>query len=307
MIAVFASVALALYVLIPLFILRAVIETFVPLRRAAIGSDSIAKGFLYLLPSLVISAVLFAAGTTTWQHLFGAPVAPREAYWKTILSGLQSDSWFRENRDLYISALFEFARQQAVFLVVYYVCAVLIGLSVVYFLRHFGRLRNRFSDRAKPRARRLFLFAQSIVLPRLSIWHTLLTPFVLSDPSTRISADILMDNGVLYYGRVFQHYVDADGALLGILLSDPKRFDREKYREDRLKDAAVKPESYWKVIPGNNLYLVAPHILNINLHHELDPIAKLKATLERMLKDVAPQGVNVTLSRKPEVPSKGAS
>lgn len=108
---------------------------------------------------------------------------------------------------------------------------------------------------------------EQFVIPKVSEWWVLLTPFTLPQKDAKIVADILMTDGVLYSGTVYQHFLAPDGKLSGVILVDPKRFDRPAYLSDKEKGTQKDKESYWKPIPSARIYMLADKIVNLNVNY----------------------------------------
>jgi len=76
-------------------------------------------------------------------------------------------------------------------------------------------------------------FADIYLLPHISQWHAILTPFTFPDPKTTVKADVLMTDDTLYSGEVVDYFVDKDGDLSGLFLKNPRQFDRARYLKRR--------------------------------------------------------------------------
>jgi hypothetical protein len=109
--------------------------------------------------------------------------------------------------------------------------------------------------------------ANHVLLPNISEWHLLLTPFYFEDKKTIVRADILCSDRILYRGEVWQHSVGKDGELNGLIITDAKRYARGDYLEDREK-GSVNKDDYWRDIKGSKFYILADKILNLNLSYE---------------------------------------
>lgn len=80
--------------------------------------------------------------------------------------------------------------------------------------------------------------------------------------------DVLTTADVLYKGHVLNFFLDKEGELSGIFLEYPRRFDRLGFIGDREKGVAKSDtDSYWKNIPGNNLYIPNEKIVNLNVRY----------------------------------------
>jgi hypothetical protein len=111
------------------------------------------------------------------------------------------------------------------------------------------------------------LFADPLLLPNISEWYPLLTTFIFEDKGTAIRADILCGD-ILYSGTISEHFVDKDGALSGVILTNPSRYDRRQYLRDKDEGKTADKTSYWHAIPSAKLYLFAREISNLNLNYE---------------------------------------
>jgi hypothetical protein len=111
------------------------------------------------------------------------------------------------------------------------------------------------SNFAKYKGNRYYKWlSDKFLFPYISEWHPLLTPYLL--PDTKVRADILCTNNILYQGEVAQHFL-REGQLSGIILSNPRRFERDKYSsakkdEGKNEGKKVDKEDYWIIIPSRN-------------------------------------------------------
>jgi len=84
-------------------------------------------------------------------------------------------------------------------------------------------------------------------------------------PKRQVWADILSDD-VLYRGTVAQFFLDQSGALTGVVLDVPKRFDRIEYkRVQEARSYSTKPDNYWRPIPSGAFYIPKEKIVNFNI------------------------------------------
>jgi hypothetical protein len=258
-IALCASLVLALYLVIPSLLFRALSRFFIPLRIVAgTTTQEVARAFL-------TAAIPFLLALVALQHLpSGAPtpaVQPQATGqdYRLVASSLYSEQTFREAKQAFWDSLGRVARRQSRFLGWYYSLVMAEGLLVGLLAGHYGRFKGN----------RLYSWmADKILLPHISEWHPLLTPFVFADKNTIVRADVLTTDDNLYRGKVSQYFLDTSGRLSGLILTDTLRFDRRTYLRE--KDAGRAPEArtYWKEIPGAKLYLFAEKILSLNLNYE---------------------------------------
>jgi len=258
-IALGASLILALYLVIPGLLFRSLSRFFIPLRIVAgTSTQEVTRAFL-------TTAIPFSLALALIAHMppggGGKPLQAQAAGqdYRLVASCLYSEQTFRESEPAFWDSFGRVARRQSRFLTWYYALVLVEGMLVGVLSGYYGRLkRNRFYS----------WLADKILLPRISEWHPLLTPFVFADKNTIVRADVLTTGDNLYRGKVSQYFLDSGGKLSGLILSDTLRFDRRSYLED--KDAGRGPQVgvYWKEIPGAKLYLFADKILNLNLNYE---------------------------------------
>ena len=115
-------------------------------------------------------------------------------------------------------------------------------------------------------------FCDKVLLRHVSEWELLFT--TLAQPAAerhlRVEVDALTTMNILYRGRLDDWFVDTDGKLAGIYLVQASRYARELLELDRAAGNALPAESYWRPIPGAQLYLVASTVANYNIRY-VDP------------------------------------
>lgn len=110
---------------------------------------------------------------------------------------------------------------------------------------------------------RLKWVSNSFLTAYISQWH----PLLPKRGSVIVQADILCTNGTLYQGELLDYFL-RDGELSGILLKNPRRFDRQGYlkaKAESVSGQSPETKDYWRRIPSMNLYFFAERILNLNL------------------------------------------
>jgi hypothetical protein len=108
------------------------------------------------------------------------------------------------------------------------------------------------------------LLADRFVFLYISQWYVLLTSYLL--PDTVVQVDILSVNDILYQGELSEYFLK-DGELSGIILTNPKRFNRKPYLKEKEEGRQPDKKDYWVSIPSAHLYFFAEKILNINLSY----------------------------------------
>lgn len=294
MIALAASIVLALYLLIPSSIFRLVFGLFVPLRSfVRTRGEEIFQGVMSVVAPLILALVFVWTCPPFQSHPFSLPDTPqlRRADYELVVGALYSDAVFRENHDAFWKALMRTGRRQGRFLSWYYLLVIgegcLFGTLCVYNprLRKFDWYRWMFNK---------------VLLPSISEWHVLLTPFFFRDKGTVVWADILCTDNTLYRGRIAQHSLDREGNLGGLIITEAKRYARDAYLKDKEK-GSVKKEDYWRPIPGAKLYIFAGKILNLNLTYEGRelPPQVIADVISRLLKEA----VVIEMKPSPEKPT----
>jgi len=175
------------------------------------------------------------------------------------------------------------------------------AFSFGYLSKSYGKFQQN-----SPRYRWI---ADTFLLPNISEWYPLLTDFTFSHKPTRIKADILCDD-TLYQGTVAKHFLDKDGKLSGIILTDPLRFDRRAYL--LAKDAGQKPKAddYWREIPSAKLYFFADRISNLNLSYdaiEADEAILLGYVGKVLKKGLSPKRISITVEIQPSPEKPGSA
>jgi len=113
----------------------------------------------------------------------------------------------------------------------------------------------------------LRVLLSTLILPRVSEWHVILSPMLLPSPDMNIEVDVLTKSDVLYQGALRDKILSQDGSLQSITLENPRRFQREKYLEARTQNPDCKAEDFWKAIPGSLFVVIASDITNLNIRH----------------------------------------
>ncbi|HEY0264200.1 MAG TPA: hypothetical protein VGC07_06735 [Granulicella sp.] len=253
----------AVYLLGPDLISRWILGFVVP-RKNLIRSrgEEVTRAVLWAAVPLAI-AVFWASVTGVLAH------EGRLGDLRIVFSGLYDERFFEAHQNEFFVSL------KSVFWMNVSLLWRLYGLVVSFSLLLDGMiLRYRWLRNAL-RWRWAKTVLATIVLPRASEWHVLLSDMLLPSAEQRLRADVLTRSNVLYQGWVQDKMLSADGHLESLTLSDPRRFLREEYK----KDAAVTPglahDDYWRRIPGNLFVLMGADIVNLNLKYvEENPLAE---------------------------------
>ena len=110
----------------------------------------------------------------------------------------------------------------------------------------------------------------------------------------RVAVDVLTAEDHLYDGYVGDYFLDTNGELSGLLLTEPRRFDRQGYLEAKRNDSTANAVSFWRTIPGRNMYVPRDKILNMNLRYP-KPDETGKTLAERANRQLAQAGLQLEL------------
>lgn len=261
MIALAASIVLALYVIIPGLLFRSISQLFVPLRIVS-GSrteEATRAVLTSVLPFLIALLVVWYVPFANQFPSHASYPELRASDYKLVASCLYSEQEFTHSGQAFWAALNRTWHRQSLFLFWYYSLTVATALCLAFLAGSYGQLESN----------RLYSwFADKFLFPRISEWHPLLTPFIFADKRTVVRADILTTTDNLYRGTVSAHFIDSSGKLTGLILTDALRFDRRGFVHDSDAGDRPQPSDYWREIPGAKLYLFADKIVNLNLNYE---------------------------------------
>jgi hypothetical protein len=184
-------------------------------------------------------------------------VGKREAY-RTVFSSLLSDT--THGSPTLIAAYLRATAEQSRFVALLWLLCAIEGWLL-------GRVIRSYGD--YPDGSFLRAFCDRFLLKNVSEWQVLFTTLALrsDDPRTVVEIDALSTLSVLYRGRLVNWFTDQDGKLEGIFLINAQRFQRDQMGRDRGNNIIKDSETYWKAVPGSNLYLVASTLANYNVRY----------------------------------------
>ncbi len=295
MIAILGSLVLVLYVFLPEFLFTTLAFNFRKVNRVPLGryADVLASAAVGLLPFV---ATYFASRwfwfVGHWPFPVQGDVNAKYADYRTVVTALYSETFFREHIDATWRAWSHIRLYQARFLTWMYLALLLQTAAVILLTHYFGALSQYAWYRRT--LGRLFL-------RRASHWEVLLTAFTFP-PKHRpaVAVDALTTDNHLYAGTVADFFLRADGELSGLLLSDVERFKFNKLEEDLKAGLAPDSRDYWTEIPGANFYLPAEKIANLNIRYE-SPDRELLEDVEEWMKDLDP-GSTITVTLEAATP-----
>jgi hypothetical protein len=256
MVALIVSFFFLAYVLAPRAIFRLYSGIFLPLRFERTRSDEIAVAFW-------ISVVPLFVAWFGMLTVFGPPAHGTVRDYKEVFAASYLDTVFASDPEIFWSSLQSVWRAQSEFLGLYYSLVLLEAFIFVALVRMYGRWK---------RFRPYRWLVQEVLLRGVNEWHVLLTVFNFpSKPKLKVVADLLTQEDHLYQGDVADYFTDSDGALSGLVLDNPRRFDRPGHLRAKEKAGATKIEDYWKDVPSENLFVPGGKILSLNLRYETTP------------------------------------
>jgi hypothetical protein len=241
-----------------------------------LGPDLVSRwvlGFLVPRRSLsqnkgeeVTRAVLWVAGPLfiVWGWVDIRHVLGLWGNWndvQVVASGLYSGTYFDANTHSFFQSLPRVAGMYYSLFWRLYVIVLIFALILNVAIARFRWLRNFL----KPRWAKTAL--ATIVLPRVSEWHVLLSDMLLPIDDVSLAVDVLTKSGILYQGGVQDRMLASDGSLQSLTLSDPRRFLRDDFRKAKDFDPQTKTEKYWRPIPGKLFVILGSDIASVNVRY----------------------------------------
>jgi hypothetical protein len=270
MIGLFATYFVVAFLLVPSGLFRSCYSLFLPsiikFQRTRFEEFT----FAVLAAILPFSLALALSWTVCVQPfgVAGKSSADRKQAYRVVIASAINDKALggSEQRAAFWSAANQVIRRQARLLFWYYLLVLLEGYVYARLSSNYGLWRATLTGWRK---RLYLLIADKILLPSVSEWHLLLTPFYYPPvPPKQVWVDVLTSLDVLYKGHVNTYSLDKEGELSGIVLESPRRFDRIKQLWDKEHDALKHDSnSYWRDIPSNNLYIPSNKITNLNVRY----------------------------------------
>jgi hypothetical protein len=239
---------------------------FVPAALFRLSSSSILKNFQRtraeeIAFSVYVSIIpLLLAGLIVWGWSNWHPqsFAGWDDY-REILAASYSEQLFGESEPHFWRSAGQVFGGQFRFLALLWPFSFLEGVVFFFLIQSFGQWRDNGP---------LHTWLAERLLGSISEWFLLLTTANFpKQPERRVAVDVLIAEDHLYQGFMADYFLDANGELSGLLLTEPRRFDRAGYLAAKGKDESTRAEEFWRDIPGNNLYLPRDKMLNLNLRY----------------------------------------
>jgi hypothetical protein len=284
MLAITLTLITAVYVLGPELISRYILGFVVPRRTIQqTSSEEISRAILTAAVPFCLAVVwVTARHVVVWGDV--------KSDIHTFLAAILSQKYFDEHIPQFFQSaktilriIWSLALRLYALLVVY---AIIIDILIYYY----GELRNSKWMSKHPLWRKIFA---AFVLPRISSWHILLRS-VSHPKSVDIRVDVLTKRDILYRGIIEDLVLASDGALSGLLITNPVRYQREKFFDDLKRysqgpktEAKPNTDNYWKKIPGHAFLIMSDDIETINLRSyergDQELLNRLKQILNRTL------------------------
>ena len=180
---------------------------------------------------------------------------------QNVFSGAYSVSFFDAHRPEFFRSLHAVYWMNLCLLWRLYLLVVLFALALNWTIRHYRGLRGHMRLGWQKGV------LATLVLPRISEWHVLLSGMLLPADDLLLAADVLTKSNTLYQGQVQDKMLGNDGSLQTITLVGPRRFLREEYRKALEIDPKIDREAYWKPISGNLFVILGADVVNLNLRY----------------------------------------
>jgi|HubBroStandDraft_6_1064221.scaffolds.fasta_scaffold00185_16 hypothetical protein len=270
MIGLLATYFVVAYLLIPSGLFRSFYSLFLP-RIIKFQRTRLEEFTFAILAAILPFSLALALSWTVCVQPFGVQgksSTERRLAYRTFVAPAINDKLLleAEQQSGFWSAANQVIRRQVRFLIWYYLLVLLEAYIYARLTANYGLWRATLTGWQ----RQLYLWiADKVLLPSVSEWYLLLTPFSYPpEPQREVWVDVLSTLDILYQGHVIDHFLDKEGELSGIFLKSPRRFDRKKLLRDIQQGNAKRDmDSYWRDIPSNNLYIPSDKITNLNVRY----------------------------------------
>lgn len=223
MIGLLATYFVVAYLLVPSGLFRSCYSLFLPrlikFQRTQFEEFSFAV-LASVLPFFLALALTWTIGLQPFSIQGKSSTERRQAY-RAFIAPAINDKNFEGSAQqaIFWSAANQVIRRQARFLFWYYVLVLVEAYVYAWLTGNYGLWRETLTGWR----RRLYLgVADKILLPSVSEWHLLLTPFYYRpEPPKQVWVDVLTALDVLYKGHVNNYFLDKEGELSGLVLESP--------------------------------------------------------------------------------------
>ena len=303
MLAVVFSVLLTLYLIVPEAIFRTIFSYFIPERHFVLTRSE--KAYRAVLVTILpLGIALLSSWYAPVARDFPFPVEKRtvqerRADYTLVLNALYSEHEFEQSTKEFWHAFTRCIRRQARLNTWYLLLVGLEAFGAGLLVSKYAKYKNNGVYK---------WFSDKVLLPFISEWYPLLTPHVYLLPGTRVQADLLCTNDTLYQGFVEEHFVQ-DGKLTGIILDEPKRFERKSYLKEKEEGKSPEKKNFWIPIPSEHMYFFSDKIVNMNLTY-ISPTGKatdaeaIRVFISGVLGRSIGEDGKIMISLKPEKPPR---
>jgi hypothetical protein len=270
MIGLLATYFVVAYLLVPSGLFRSFYSLFLP--RIIKFQRTRFEEFTFAILAAILP--FFLALALTWTicsqpfAVRGKSSTDRRLTYRTFIASAISDKPFVEGQQqsVFWNAANQVIRRQVRFLFWYY---FLVLIEAFLYARLTANYRLWRETLTGWRRQLYLLTANKVLLPSVSEWHLLLTPFYYPpEPPRQVWVDALTTLDILYQGQVKEYFLDKEGELSGIFLESPRRFDRPGLLRDiESRTAKRDMDDYWRDIPSNNLYIPSDKITTLNVRY----------------------------------------
>ena len=257
MIALVAGFFLVSYLLAPGAIYRLAFSIYLPSKRLqrTRTEEIVFSAIITILPFIFTAFLLLH--TPLGRHPEVISGSGKLDSYRAVLTTLVGDSSLKIPN--IASAYYRSLVEQARFVLWLWILCAIEGCLAGLFVRGYGDYQQNSLCKA---------ICDKFLLKHVSEWQVLFTTLPLSskDPRRIVEVDALT-GAALYKGRLVNWFTDTDGKLAGIFLENAARFRKEDLDRDRAAEKNLPVPSYWKAIPGANLYIPASSIVNYNVRY----------------------------------------
>jgi hypothetical protein len=299
-IALAVSLLLGLYIFLPVFLFDRLAASFFQLKRRQrsqkeeIIAGIAVAGIPFLIAFLLSHWSWYVGHWPFWMTDIDA--SKKVDDYKTVFAGFYSDAFFQQHISEFWESFNRVTQHQLRFLAWNYLLLLLEIILVVEATTRYGRLAKYTWFRKT---------LGKLLLSRVAEWHPLLTTFVFHPNEKRIvQVDLMTSDNHLYRGTVVEPpFIDRDGNLTGLLLKDAHRFQYSRLEHDRRSNQEKPNETYWKPIPGANLFIPYDKMVTMNLRYEMEePV--LRDRIRAFLKQIGVGDVSVVTRSSTEAHEK---
>ena len=228
------------FLLAPDLLFRWILSFVVPRRSISQNrGEEVTRAIFWAVGplALVVVWVHWLRVLQMWGHVSDVQV---------VFSGLYSSNYFEQHTQAFFGSFLRVIGMTGSMLWRLYLIVILSALAL-----NSGILRYRWL-RSKLKPRWMQRVLTTLVLPRVSEWHVLLSDMLLPGGDESLAVDVLTKSGTLYQGGVQDKMLGPDGSLQTITLSDPRRFLREDFHQARESDPHTARERFWRRIEASS-------------------------------------------------------